>query len=246
MALRGLNSRPRAVLFDALGTLVVLEPPAPRLRSELALRFGLEVSPAQAERAIGAEITYYRAHLQEGRDDVSLAELRGRCAAVLAQELEQMLAREVPTGAEMVDALVASLHFSAFPDALPALAELRALGMRLVVVSNWDVSLGEVLDRLGFTGHLDGVVTSAGAGMAKPHPAIFEAGLSAAGTEAGEAVHVGDSPREDVAGARAAGIEPVLVSRGQAAATQQEPETLTVATLLELPPLVAGARPDSS
>jgi putative hydrolase of the HAD superfamily len=241
VALRGLRSRPRVVLFDALGTLVGLDPPAPRLRSELAARFGLAVSHAQAERAIGAEITYYRAHLEQGRDDAGLVELRARCAGVLSRELEQILGRKVPAGQEMVDALLASLSFSAFADTLPTLSQLHALGLRLVVVSNWDVSLGEVLGRLGLGEWLDGVVTSAAVGVAKPDPRIFEQGLSAAGAGAGEAVHVGDSLREDVAGARAAGIEPVLVSRQEVGARRQAHETLTVRTLLELPRLVSKA-----
>jgi putative hydrolase of the HAD superfamily len=77
----------RAVLLDALGTLVRLEPPAPRLRRELASRFGLRVSEAEAELAIAAEIAYYRAHLDEGRDLSSVAALRVRCAEALAAAL---------------------------------------------------------------------------------------------------------------------------------------------------------------
>src|SRR3954453_23481782 len=57
----------RTILFDALGTLIGFEPPAPHLRVELRTR-GHEVSERAAERAIRAEIAYYRAHLHEGRD----------------------------------------------------------------------------------------------------------------------------------------------------------------------------------
>jgi putative hydrolase of the HAD superfamily len=240
VALRGLSRRPGAVLFDALGTLVELEPPAPRLRSELATRFGLSISQDQAERAIGAEITYYRTHLGQGRDDLSLAELRGRCAEVLSRELEWILSRKVPAGREMVDALLASLRFSAFADARPTLDRLQALGLRLVVVSNWDVSLGDVLGRVGLSECLDEVITSAAVGVGKPDPRIFQRGLAAVGAVADEAIHVGDSAREDVDGARAAGIEPVLVDREQAAAPRPERETVTIRTLLELPGLVSS------
>lgn len=241
MALRGLRARPRAVLFDALGTLVGLEPPAPRLRSELSSRFGLAVSLAQAEQAIGAEITYYRAHLEQGRDDDTLVELRARCADVLSQELERSLDRKVPAGSELVETLLASLRFSAFADARPALSRLRAHGLRLVVVSNWDVSLGDVLSRIGLGEWLDGVITSAAVGVGKPDRGIFERGLAAAGVRAHEALHVGDSLREDVEGARAAGIEPVLVSRDGAGVREVERVTVTVRTLLELPALVSSA-----
>jgi len=202
---------PTAILLDALGTLVALEPPAPRLRIELARRFGLDVTESDAARAIGAEIAYYRAHLDEGRDQAGLAALRRRCVGVLRAELPAAgLKLELDP---LVDALLASLRFTAFPDVRPALAAARARGRRLVVVSNWDVSLHGVLRALELEPLLDGILTSAGAGARKPAPAIFEQALALAGAAPGEAIHVGDSLEEDVAGARAAGIEPVLVRR---------------------------------
>jgi putative hydrolase of the HAD superfamily len=200
---------PAAILLDALGTLVALEPPAPRLRAELARRFGLEVSEEEAARAIGAEIAYYRAHLDEGRDPAGLAALRRRCAGVVRAELPACGLELDP----LVDALLASLHFTAFADARQALAAARARGQRLVVVSNWDVSLHDVLRKLELEPLLDAILTSAGAGARKPEPAIFEQALALAGVTPGLAVHVGDSLEEDVVGARAAGIEPVLVRR---------------------------------
>ncbi|HUB04087.1 MAG TPA: HAD-IA family hydrolase [Solirubrobacteraceae bacterium] len=202
---------PTAILLDALGTLVALEPPAPRLRIELARRFGLDVTESDAARAIGAEIAYYRAHLDEGRDQAGLAALRRRCVGALRAELPAAgLKLELDP---LVDALLASLRFTAFPDVRPALAAARARGRRLVVVSNWDVSLHGVLRALELEPLLDGILTSAGAGARKPAPAIFEQALALAGAAPGEAIHVGDSLEEDVAGARAAGIEPVLVRR---------------------------------
>jgi putative hydrolase of the HAD superfamily len=211
VAIRGLSRR--AALLDALGTLVELEPPAPRLRNELAGRFGLSVTPVQAEQAIAAEIAYYRRHLDEGRDRAALADLRRRCAAALADQLEASLGRELPPLDAMTEALLASLSFRPFDDVVPALRSLKDLGVRVVVVSNWDVSLPEVLERLGLMSYLDGVVTSAAAGSRKPERPIFELALGLAGAQAHEALHVGDSLAEDVAGARAVGIEAVLIRR---------------------------------
>ncbi len=205
---------PRALLLDALGTILALEPPAPVLRDTLAARFGIEVSEEQARRALAAEIAYYRTHLSEGHDRASLAELRGRCAEVLRAALpaSEPLAQLHPS--VLTQALLDSLRFSAFPEVPAALMAARARGQRLIVVSNWDVSLGEVLERLGLAPLLDGVLTSAAAGARKPSPVIFSQALALAGTTAAHAIHVGDSIEEDVAGARAAGIEPVLVRRG--------------------------------
>ena len=61
------------------------------------------------------------------------------------------------------------------------LRELRRRGIRLVVVSNWDVSLHERLAETGLAPLLDGAVASAELGAAKPDPAIFARGLEIAG-----------------------------------------------------------------
>ncbi len=190
----------RAVFLDALGTLVELEPPWLSLRD----RVPAEVSDERLEEAVRAEMAYYRDHAHEGRDEASLADLRERCAAIVSERL----------GIEVTaDELVDAIRFDAYPDAAPALRELRDGGRRLIAVSNWDCSLPDVLQRCGLGELLDGAVSSAAAGARKPDPAIFEPALELAGCVPEEAVHVGDTPEEDVDGARAAGITPLLIDR---------------------------------
>lgn len=225
------------MLLDALGTLVRLEPPAPRLRAQLRHRLGLSVSEAEAQRAIEAEMLYYRAHLNEGRDESSLTGLRRRCAEVLWRELGGQESGPAGRIEEWVETLMSALSFSAFEDAPGALATLKKLGVVRVVVSNWDVSLPGVLARVGLAGHLDGVITSAGVGARKPDRAIFDRALQLAGASPGEAIHVGDSPREDVEGARAAGIEAVLLVRSDPGPGGC-PEVVKIESLLELPALL--------
>lgn len=229
--------QPSVILLDALGTLVRLEPPAPRLRVELADRFGLAVGEEQAAAAIAAEIAYYRAHLDQGRDRVSLIALRRRCAEVLSSELPGSAEIEAD---RMVEALLASLRFAAFADVRPALDAARARGQRLVVASNWDVSLHDVLRDLRLEPLLDAILTSAEVGARKPSPAMFERALELVGAGPAQAIHVGDSIEEDVAGARAAGIEPVLVRRDDG---ERAPGVRTISTLSELGDLTLPQRP---
>jgi 2-haloalkanoic acid dehalogenase type II len=190
----------RAVFLDALGTLVELEPPWVSLRE----RIPAEVSDERLESALRAEMAYYRDHAHEGRDETSLADLRERCAALVSDELDVEIT---------ADELVEAVRFEAYPDVRPALRELRERGARLVAVSNWDCSLPEVLDRVGIAELLDGVVSSADAGARKPDPAIFQPALELAGVGPDEALHVGDTPEEDLEGARAAGIRALLLDR---------------------------------
>jgi putative hydrolase of the HAD superfamily len=193
-------TRVKAVLVDGMGTLVRLLPPAPVLSERLG------VDLATAERAFRAEVAYYLEHQSEGKDTASLDDLRRRCAAVLAEAAGV-------DGDGALEVLLASLRFEAFADAAPALADIRARGMRVVVVSNWDYSLSEVLEQVGLGDELDAVVVSAVVGAKKPDRRIYDAALAAAGCGPAEALHVGDSVVDDVAGARAAGIEAVLLQR---------------------------------
>jgi len=193
-------SATKAVFLDALGTLVELEPPWIGLRASL----GDAVPEQRLVGAVKAEMAYYKEHSHEGRDEASLGDLRARCAAVLSERLGRRVSAQT---------LVDSIRFQAYADAAPALAALRDRGLRLVCVSNWDVSLARVLERCGLAAGLDAVVSSAEAGSRKPEPGIFVAALGAAGCEASEALHVGDTPEEDLAGARAAGIRALLIDR---------------------------------
>ena len=202
----------RAVLVDAMGTLVHLRDPAP----VLAQRLG--IAEDDARRALRAEIAYYRAHHLEGRDDASLLDLRLRCVDALGLE-----------GAGLDD-LLGAIRFEADPAAARVLTALRAMGLRTVAVSNWDVSLPEALAGVGLAGLLDGIVASAAVGAAKPDPRPFERALELAGVRAAEAVHVGDSAREDVR-RRARRRDPPAAARARARVTGRAYERLELRSL---------------
>jgi FMN phosphatase YigB (HAD superfamily) len=159
--------------------------------------------PARIRRAFEAEMTFYAAHAHEARDRASLEDLRARSAAVLSRGLGRQIG---------VEALMDAIVFEPYEDATPALAGLRGLGLRTICVSNWDYALPAVLERVGLSDCLDGVVTSAAAGSRKPEPEIFEIALEAAGCSAAEAIHVGDTAA-DVVGARGAGIDVLRIDR---------------------------------
>ena len=226
----------RAVLLDAMGTLVELEPPAPRLRAQLRERAGLDLTEAEAQAAILEEIAFYRVHHREGHDRASLFVLRRRCAAALRAALPEA-GRDLPL-ATVTDALMGALRFRAYPEAPAALERLREVGVRRVVVSNWDVSLHAVLQRIGLARLVSGTITSAELGASKPSPGPFRHALTIAGVPARDAMMVGNSVAEDVDGARAAGVAPVLLVRGGAAPADLDGVPV-IRSLRELPALVA-------
>jgi FMN phosphatase YigB (HAD superfamily) len=184
-----------AVTLDAYGTLLELSDPVEAL-ARLAPGFGRD----PIERAFEREFEYYRAHALEARDEVSLAELNERCVAVFNDALGSSLT---------ADQYVGALVFTWIEGAQAAVERLRARGLALAVVSNWDVSLHDRVAEL----HVP-VVTSAGVGVAKPDPAILHHALELLGVKAERTLHVGDTDEdEQVAGATGATFAPVPLAR---------------------------------
>lgn len=197
-----------AVTVDAFGTMVELGDAVGRLRRELAAR-GIAREEDAVARAFAAEAEYYVRNSLRGRDDESLAALRRDCVEVFLAQLGELEAPLDP--ADFVPTYIAALDFRAIAGTADALAALRAAGLRLACVGNWDCTLPAVLAEIGLAEYFDTVVSSAAAGVEKPDPAIFALALSRLGGVRPErALHIGDSP-SDRDGAAAAGLafEPV-------------------------------------
>ncbi len=106
-------------------------------------------------------------------------------------------------------------HVTLDPEARPVLEALRQR-YTLALVSNFDHAphVHRVLARCGWAGAFDTIVVSAEAGVKKPDPRIFRIALERGDLDPREVIHVGDSD-DDVQGARAAAIRPILIRRGR-------------------------------
>jgi HAD superfamily hydrolase (TIGR01549 family) len=120
-------------------------------------------------------------------------------------------------GRELAEALFRAFSdpaaYRLFDDVRPALDELAGRGITLGLVSNFEPWLDELLALQGIDGRVAAVAVTGKLGMAKTDPRIFMAALDQSGADPGATVHVGDQPVNDVAGATAAGITPVLIDR---------------------------------
>jgi HAD superfamily hydrolase (TIGR01509 family) len=134
--------------------------------------------------------------------------------------------------------------YESVPDAVrPALARLRALGLRLVMVSNANGTLEAHMQRLGLASYFEVLLDSQCEGIEKPDPELFRRALSRSGATAATTVHVGDLYYVDVVGARAAGIEAWLFDAGDLYRDVECPRVATLAALGDrMQGLVAAAR----
>lgn len=127
--------------------------------------------------------------------------------------------------------------YHVFDDVLPALAKLRQAGVKRAVISNADADVTALCTHLVFAHELNAIVTSALVGWEKPDVRTFRAALDPLGVAPAEALHVGDQPRSDVAGARATRMRAVLLDRY----SRHDPALMDVQVVQTLPELVDHA-----
>jgi len=186
-----------AVTLDGFGTLLTLIDPVPTLLESLRER-EIECSAERITAGFEAEGEYYKPRSLEGHDAETLARLRLDCTRVFLESAGVDL-----DPAEFVDTYIDALRFELLPGVAEAVASLQRRGLALAVVGNWDMTLPDHLAEVGL-GDL-AVVTSAGAGAAKPDPRPFRLALEELGVRPERALHIGNEETDDL-GAKAAGM----------------------------------------
>ncbi|MEM9380424.1 MAG: HAD-IA family hydrolase [Planctomycetota bacterium] len=204
------RSAAKALLVDFGGTLATERSSRAAIYAEAARARGVEVEDARMARLMAAahdrlprehdgEFRYGRGWFERFMRIIFTDELR------LSSATLQGIAGEL--FARFADART----FRVFPDARDLLGRARARGLPIAVVSNWSEALDGLVRDLGLD--VDVVLSSAVLRSEKPEPAIFLAALRAVGADPADALHVGDSLRCDVEGARAVGVRAVLLDR---------------------------------
>ena len=198
----------RAVLFDVDFTIAKPGPDlGPDGYQRLGSRFGLELDPQRYDEARRLAHATLEHHPEFDHDEEIWVLFTERIIRGMGGDSD----RAYECALEMTRAWEHSENFELFEDALPVLAELRAAGLRIGLVSN----TGRNLDR--FVAHhgldVDVALSSRVHGKTKPSPSIFRAALERLGVEPRDAVMVGDSLADDVEGARAIGMRGILLDR---------------------------------
>ena len=207
--------RPRALLLDAMGTLIQLRRPLGHTYAEAAAAHGIAVDPEAVGRAFAAVYPSAPPLAFPGLEGEALREAEigwwgERIEAVLQRTAGVSAPEELPRA--LYEAFADPALWRIYDDVPANLERWQAAGLRLAVVSNFDSRLEGVLTGLGLARWFETVVVSSRAGAAKPSPVPFQQALAILGLSPAQAWHVGDSP-EDEAGARAAGLRCLLVRR---------------------------------
>ena len=204
----------KAVLFDAVGTLIRPWPSVGSVYAGAAAGHGLNCPARALEAAFHPAYQELFPERFFGRSGLQTSEPRERrwWARVLALTFER--AGCGAPGAAVIAAGVEAFGRGAAwrptVGAVETLLTLKARGLKIALVSNYDSRLHRVVAELGLRPFFDAVIVSSEAGWAKPSPRIYAEALAALGVEPREALMVGDRQKEDVAGATAADLRALL------------------------------------
>jgi len=207
------------IVFDAVGTLIVPDPPVGRTYWQIGRRFGSRLSEDDVTRRFHAAFSDFerrelvqadvtnRHHLQTGERHE-----RHRWQTIVQQVFD-----DIEDSAGCFDALFA--HFGrpaawhCFPDVSPVLKDLRRKGYKLGIASNFDRRLHGVLNGLSIGGLFELRAVSSEVGYRKPSRHFFAAVEQLAGVPAHRILMVGDDVENDITAARHAGMSAVPIDR---------------------------------
>ena len=218
----------QAVTFDVGGTLIQPWPSVGRVYAEIAAQHGVKnLSPEKLNKKFA---TAWRAkknfqHTHEDWAAVVDQTFAGLCEPRPSQTFfPAIYQRFAELGA-----------WRMYDDVLPALDSLASKDTPLAVISNWDARLRPLLEQFRLDRYFEIIVVSCEVGFAKPSPVIFEHAAKKLGIAPEHIVHVGDSAKEDVAGAKAAGVGALLIDRDKKAIGAGQISSLRQLEVLPLP-----------
>ncbi len=186
----------KAVFVDAANTLLKPREPVGVTYARAARTHGIDADPVVVEHQ-------FRAALRLRRGLAQVGDGRAYWAGVVAASV----------GADDAALNEALYEHYAHPrawwvdtEALRVLAGFARRGVRLGIISNFDTRLRTLYNRFALDRMFPILVCSAEVEVQKPDPEIFTLACACAGVSPRNAVHVGDDPETDVAGANHAGL----------------------------------------
>ncbi|MFQ5742434.1 MAG: HAD-IA family hydrolase [Acidobacteriota bacterium] len=250
------TARIRAVTFDATGTIFRLRRPVGTTYAEVARAHGAAIGGDALQAAFedlfprmppltfpdASDRELIRRERQWWRELVREVTTRagGENRSALSEEAFDEIFEEI------FEVYADSRGWSAYPETAAVLRSLSSAGLRVGLISNFDSRVESVLAALDLDRWFHTVVHSSRAGVAKPDRAIFEQAVRDLGARAEQTLHVGDDMEDDWDGARAAGLQALLLDRDQCYGEVAGRETIAslteVLTRLGIPPTPAPHR----
>jgi len=208
----------KVVFFDAAGTLIHIKGAVADVYLQYAQNYGVQTTP-QLKTAIQSAFSHAFQQAPPPIFHVSQPEKLKQCERLWWFDIVHavfyrvgMFERFDDYFEEVYEAFGTGLHWRIDPALLPVLQTLKDLGYELGIISNFDTRLFQILEDLSLRSFFDTVTISSLVQSIKPSKAIFHYALNEHVVEPYEALHIGDSVKDDWEGAVQAGLHAVLLN----------------------------------
>jgi putative hydrolase of the HAD superfamily len=211
----------RTIFFDAGLTLLYPHPSIPEICLQVCQQSHVQVNLAQIRTQMEIAEDYYfrqiRANRHTWADERAINEF---WIGYYMQILRPFVSTQNEThlhrlATEINEEFGKHTSWHIFPDVHSTLTTLRAHGYSLGIISDWGISLAPILRHHHLIPYFDSLVISAATRSAKPSPQLYETALQRTNAIPDYTLHIGDSYINDIIGARAVGITPILLDRAQ-------------------------------
>lgn len=206
----------RAVLLDAVGTLMRPYPTVGGVYSRAAASCGVDCRPGVLQREFRQAYRDLLPRRFHG-DTFGTSETRERnwWRAAVKRAFERAGCTPVPAAVveACFEAFASGRTWRLYADVPPLLDELKRRGVKLGIVSNFDSRLRGVVGDLGLDRYGFSLTISSETRFAKPSPRIYRAALESLGAAPGETLFVGDRREQDYDGPRRAGLHALWLVR---------------------------------
>jgi putative hydrolase of the HAD superfamily len=229
----------KAVFFDAAGTLFTVNGSVGATYARLAEKHGKAVTVKDLEAGFRRCFAVAPPMAFPGASPTEISTLEKHWWKTVVQNVFAPLGSFPAFDAyfdELFTFFAQAEAWRLYPETVETLETLKAQGVIVGMISNFDSRLFGLLNGLGIAQFFDSVVISTQVGAAKPQAGIFTHALDHHNLAPEQALHVGDSYEMDILGAQAVGLTPVLIDRR--AEPSQTQDYLSVSSLLALPTLL--------
>lgn len=230
----------RAVFFDVVDTLIHVRGSVGRIYWEMARPHGVRSDPEAIDRAFSEVFRSVPPLAFPGAPAGTVRRLEKQWwHAVVRRVFDQIgpLERFDDYFESVFGYFSTPEAWEVYPDTVSVLSALKGRGLILGIISNFDSRIYPLLSGLGLFKWTDSITISSREGTAKPDGRIFSRALSVHDLLPGEALHVGDSIREDVEGARSAGLKALHLCRDP---KKSRPGIPAIGSLEEVLPQLTG------
>ena len=236
----------QVIFFDAAGTLFHIKGSVGEIYLQYAEKYGMRKTPENLEKVNNAFLESFKA-APPPLFAVEHPEKLKQCERLWWFDVVHAVFYRVGMFEqfddyfeEVFEAFGTADPWEVYPEVPQTLELLRDQGLELGVISNFDTRFYGIFRALGLDRYFDTITISSMAKSVKPSTDIFRYALSQHALDPQEAIHVGNSVREDVEGAEKAGLTGIWLNRDGSEPSKGQMNPQRVAKNLEEMRLLLG------